>query len=70
VNKKVIINRYFNSKPLENLPTSKNKYWVLQFGHPIHSQNNIYTLQSQYNKVCMEDFTSKFDWYLTGELVG
>jgi hypothetical protein len=25
VNKKIIINRYFNSKPLENLPSSKNK---------------------------------------------
>jgi hypothetical protein len=25
MNKRVIIKRYFNSKPLENLPSSKNK---------------------------------------------
>jgi hypothetical protein len=35
VNKKIIINRYFYSKPLENLSSSKNKILGVTLGTPI-----------------------------------
>jgi hypothetical protein len=62
VNKEIIINRYFNSKPLENLPSSKNKILGVTNSTPL--KNNLVLEISKIRDATCLVFSICFSYYL------